>query len=166
MVAPLNFGGAYSFEVISMIVDKLENVARYGEIPEIVIDFISSLKTDIESSKYQLNSNDYANVETYNTKLLDSAKFEAHKKYIDIQILLSGRERIYVNDAKNLMVNEKYNAQKDIEFYSNFVGNSDYVTLDGSNFVMLYPHEAHAPQVALNNNPEIVKKVVIKILFS
>ena len=149
-----------------MIVDKLENVAMYGEIPEFVGDFIKNLKKDVELGKYQLNSNDYANVETYNTKLLNSAKFEAHKKYIDIQILLSGRERIYVNEAKNFTLSEKYDEQKDIEFYSNYVGNSDYITLDGSNFVMLYPHEAHAPQVAINDKPEIVKKVVIKILFS
>ena len=30
-------------------------------------------------------------------------------------------------------------------------------------FAMLFPHDAHMPQLIVNNSPSIVKKVVIKI---
>jgi len=42
------------------------------------------------------------------------------------------------------------------------VSGSDFVTLDGTNFMMIYPHEAHAPQV-VSESISTVKKVVVKV---
>lgn len=144
-----------------MIVDKLENVILYSQIPDYVKDFVLKLNCDCKSGRYNLLDSDYANIETYNTKLREVAKYETHDKYIDIQILLKGSERIYIKSRNNLTKLDEYNEEKDITFYSDSV-DSDFVTLDSSNFVMIYPHEAHAPQVAVNESIE-VKKVVVKI---
>lgn len=145
-----------------MIVDKLENIANYSEIPADAVNFIRELTDDIKLGKYNIGVPNYANVESYITKNIDDAKFESHKNYIDIQILLSGKERIYVGSVNDMTISVPYSLEKDIMFYEETVEPYDYITLGDSNFVMLFPHEAHAPQVAVLN-PSEVKKVVVKI---
>lgn len=146
-----------------MIIDKLENISLYKNIPECVVDFVKSLHKNISTGKHILSETIYANIEEYHTKLLKDAKFEAHNKYIDIQILLDGREQIFVTDRKKLTESIPYNQDKDIIFYADSVIDHQPIFLDGTNFVVLYPHEAHAPQVAIAEKPEKVLKVVIKI---
>lgn len=145
-----------------MIVDKLENIANYSEIPADAVNFIRELTDDIKLGKYNIGVSNYANVESYITKNIDDAKFESHKNYIDIQILLSGKERIYVGSVNDMTISVPYSLEKDIMFYDEAVEPYDYITLGDSNFVMLFPHEAHAPQVVVSN-PSEVKKVVVKI---
>lgn len=146
-----------------MIIDKLDNVELYKNIPASVVKFLQNLNPSIELGKHVLSEDVYVNVETYSTKPLSIAKFESHNNYIDIQILLSGEELIYVEDASKLKVDIPYNSQKDITFYSDKLEMAQNVKLDGSNFVMLYPHEAHAPQVSINDKSTKVLKVVVKI---
>ena len=142
-----------------MIIDKLENISKYSDIPSNIVEFVNNLSKDINLGRVQLNESDYANVEMYETKFSQDAKFEAHKKYIDIQILLDGSERIYYTSLQGLNECEPYNEVRDIVFYKNAIINADYVTLDGTNFAMIFPHEAHAPQVCVGEKSN-VKKVV------
>ena len=146
-----------------MITDKIENAYKYTEIPQIVKDFMLNLKSDIPDGKIILNDDIYINVETYTTKSVSDGRFETHKKYSDIQILVNGSENIYYGDKSALSADILYNEEKDIEFYSDEIESYSRVKLDGTNFVMLLPEEAHAPQVCVNNQQSMVKKVVIKI---
>lgn len=145
-----------------MITDKLENIDIYYNIPISAKDFIKSLTKDAELGRLNLSDDIYVNIETYKTKMPADAKFEAHNKYIDIQILLMGNELISYTDKSILTVKTPYNEEKDITFYSEVVNDYSYIRLDGSNFVMLFPHEAHAPQIC-DKIPSDVKKVVVKI---
>lgn len=147
-----------------MIIDKIENISIYKNIPEIARDFILSLKKGTPSlGKHVLSESIYANVETYETKLLENGKFEAHKDYIDVQILLKGHEQIFIAPQNNLTISESYDAKRDIEFYSDNIRSFQSIKLDGTNFAMLFPHEAHAPQVSIDEKLENVLKVVVKI---
>lgn len=146
-----------------MIIDKLENISLYKEIPNDALVFIKKLSTDVACGRYPLADDNFVNVEVYTTKNILDTKFESHKNYIDIQLLLSGKERIYYDYVGNLDIKIPYDPDKDIIFYGNSVSKSDYLTLDCTNFVMLYPHEAHAPQAAFENIPSEVKKVVVKL---
>ena len=101
----------------------------------------------------------FAVVSEYETKEADDTKWEAHQKYADIQILISGEEKIGVATPKGMKVNTPYNAEKDIEFYD---GKGDYVILRPGNFAVLFPSDAHLPGVAVDEKVK-VKKVVIKV---
>lgn len=146
-----------------MIFDKLNNISLYKNIPGLVIDFVNNLDSEIELGKHILSDEIYVNVETYSTRTLNNARFESHQNYIDIQILLQGEELIYTAESDKLNVESPYNPEKDITFYSDNLNKRHNFKLDGSNFVMLYPHEAHAPQVAINDESKNVLKVVVKI---
>lgn len=148
-----------------MIIDKLDNINFYSNIPEPVLDFLKNLDgNNITLGKTIIDDSSYVNIEKYKTKPIKDAKYETHDNYADIQLLINGREKIYLSERAELTILEPYNVEKDITFYSDYVAKDKYVTLDGTNFVMLYPHEAHAPQISCSEDTsEEVIKVVVKI---
>ena len=147
-----------------MIYDDLENLFQYNILPDEALDFVSKLNVNTPNGRYEINDKIYANVDTYeNRKSLIEASLEAHKKYIDVQIVLSGEERIDYTSTDGLEILEHYNHLKDIEFYKRPKTEISSLFLNGRNFAVFFPQGAHAPQIttlALQNN---VKKVVIKI---
>ncbi len=146
-----------------MIINKLKNISLYDKnIPHEAIDFVSNLSQGIDLGRHEISDGVYANVEKYITKPLSSGKFEAHKDYIDIQLLIRGREKIYYSDKESLTVSEPYDKDRDIMFFSNNIEGAPFVNLDGTNFALIYPHEAHAPQIMSDSEQEVLK-VVVKV---
>lgn len=145
-----------------MIVDTLDNISKYSEIiPKKAIKFMISLDNNIKSGRYNIDEESYANIDEYEPKLIDKCKFEAHKKYIDIQMIVCGEEEIHLTDIKNLKVSEKYDENRDIMFFENSEKYIDKIKLVPNKFVLIYPHEAHKPQIKTTAN--FVKKIVVKI---
>lgn len=142
-----------------MIYDKIENIDIYN-IDKIAVDFIKNLTPDIECKKHILSDNIYANVEEYTTK--DVGYFEAHKDYLDIQILLSGEEIIEYTPLEGLSVKESYDKSRDIAFYYDGKNHVTPIKLEEGLFTVLYPQDAHKPQLKYKTNQK-VKKVVVKI---
>lgn len=142
-----------------MIYDRIENIDTYG-FDKVVTDFIQTLTPDIECKKYVLNDNVYVNVEEYMTK--DFGYFEAHRKYLDIQLLLIGEEIIEYTPVFGLETRDKYDDTRDIEFFNN--GNSVItpIKLEHGLFAVFYPQDAHKPQLKFKDCQK-VKKVVVKI---
>ena len=119
------------------------------------------MKGEIEDGNYAVEGEDaYIAVSTYETKPLNAdRRFEAHRDYIDVQLLLEGREMIGFADKKDLTVTDPY--RPDYELYG-MINEFDRVILEGEKFVVIYPGEPHAPGLAADN-PAKVRKVVIKI---
>ncbi len=144
-----------------MIFDKISNIDKYSFSQDIIC-FVKNINSDISLGRHQINKTDFANVETYLTKSHENCYFEAHKKFIDIQILLSGNERIDFT-SKNLQVREDYNADRDIVFFENPEYQTNTVCLENGYFAVFEPGEAHKPQMNFEKYPAEVKKVVVKI---
>lgn len=144
-----------------MIFDKIENLDLYN-IPKDAIDFIKNLKPDFPLGRHVINEKIYANVEEYSTKSHQACFFEAHKNYIDIQLLLKGVERIDTIFNEGLAIKEEYNPERDIVFFSDDRRDVHSIKLEPGVFAVLYPHEAHKPQMNFCGC-ENVKKVVLKI---
>ncbi len=142
-----------------MISDSLENINKYHEIPDCVKEFVKNLTPDLPCGRYEIDENTFANVDEYEPKL--DPLFESHKNYIDIQILLKGIEALEFTKTENLNVKIPYDKQKDVMFYDNETIFVNKVILGNGNFVMLYPYEAHKPQIKLVDGK--VKKVVVKL---
>lgn len=147
-----------------MIIDNLKNISDYNIISQNVIDFLYGLTSQTETGHYKIDDYSYANVDVYETKFPELCKFEAHKKYIDIQMLLSGKEELDFMPVEGLTVSEEYDNKRDIMFFENPDKISDRVILEPGKFALIYPHEAHKPQMNIYGNSEKVKKVVVKIL--
>ena len=113
--------------------------------------------------KYPVDGeNVFATISEYNTQDASDRKWENHKKYIDIQILLSGKEIMSKAPYAEATPDIPYNETKDIEFRKATNGKS-YVAEPGT-FFMFFPCDSHMP----NQNPTTgevvkVKKVVFKV---
>ena len=149
-----------------MIKDKLINAKTYYSLSENIkkgFEWLNSADLDnINDGKYYIDGDKlYANVQTYETK--EDADYEAHRKYIDIQYIVRGRECIGVTDIGNCVSCKQYNPEKDIEFFT-CNETSQYQLLQEGEFMLLYPHDAHKPSINPNEK-QTVKKVVVKALI-
>lgn len=144
--------------------DSLNNINNYTNLPEGIQKGLEYLKnTDfskIEDGRYLIFGEDiYVNIQSYLTK--SDADYEAHRKYIDIQYMISGRENIGVTDYSTCKTTIEYNEDKDIEFLR---GNGSFFELKTGEFMILYPKDAHKPSLSLDSaNPENVRKAVVKV---
>ena len=146
-----------------MIYDDLSNLSKYNAIPKKVLKFISSLTAAISVGRYEITDKIYANIEEYNTKDEFEALLESHKKYIDLQFLLSGSERIDFINIAGLQSIEPYAPDRDIIFYKKPPVGVGSLFLNGRNFAVFFPQDAHAPQITTFSVQDKVKKVVIKM---
>lgn len=150
-----------------MIVERLENWENYfssGTDWKCVFDFLKTLHPGAEEKEYPLQGNDiFARVMSYETRTPDTAVLEAHRKYIDIQMMIRGTECIKWFPVNDLKVRIPYDTTKDVEFYQRPLYCPAHVNLCPEIFIALFPHDAHMTQLMSGNIPQIVKKVVVKV---
>ena len=116
----------------------------------------------LEPKRHDIDGNNlYALVSEYLSKNEDSARFEAHKKYIDIQYVISGIEQMAVAPlSMKKEVITPYDETKDIEFMTVSESTSYKATPD--RFFLFFPSDIHRPGVRVNENSQI-KKLVLKV---
>ena len=114
--------------------------------------------------KYELENGAYVSVQEYTTKARAEAKYEAHKKFIDIQLILSGKELIAVTPIEKMEIKDEYNETKDVMFFQHNDECTDYV-LEAGDFLILYPQDVHMPGVCVNEKSP-VRKIVVKVPVS
>lgn len=116
-----------------------------------------------DNGRYDILGDDvYVNVQDYTSKPETQGKWEAHKKYIDIQFMIKGTERIGVAEIDNYQTTEAYDESKDLEFLAVANDNYQFINMNENDFIILYPQDVHMPQIAMNT-PSYVKKAVVKI---
>ena len=116
----------------------------------------------VPEGRYELLFGAYASVQQYKTCY--NRRFEAHRKYIDIQLLASGEERIFTAPLAAGVVEEPYIEKKDIGIYRCF-NRISAVDLTAGQLVILFPEDLHAPSNSISG-PTTVRKLVFKIPVS
>ena len=128
------------------------------------IDFLQ--RPDIHSlsdGKVELNGQHlFALVQQYETIMADIPKFEYHRKYIDVQYIVSGEEIIGWVPAGRMVVTEAYDMEKDICFGIVPTSEITPVYLQAGQLAVLYPEDGHAPKLAAGA-PSRVTKIVVKV---
>ena len=104
----------------------------------------------------------FALVQRYETVMTDAPKFEYHRKYIDIQYIVSGKEVIGWAPAERMTITEAYDMEKDICFGIVPKEEITPVFLQAGQLVVLYPEDGHAPKLAAGA-PSHVVKIVVKV---
>ena len=154
-----------------MIFDRLENFKQYGALGEKIKKGFEFLKnTDLKNlkdGKYELMGEElFANVQTLKTKPENEKKWEAHRKYIDIQYVIKGEERMGYGILEDFReIKQEYDPNKDIEFLDTEFASKDnfnFVNVKEGDFVVFFPNDVHAPMLSVQKPIEI-KKVIVKI---
>lgn len=102
----------------------------------------------------------FVNACSYDTRALEDCRFEAHRRYIDVQMVLEGQERIDVQFVDALEA-EPFDEEADNMFLDGAAAAS--VVMTPGTFVACFPEDAHKPGIAVNGS-EPVKKAVFKVL--
>ena len=123
--------------------------------------FLKQVNLDIENGVYYLSPRVKAIVSEYETKRENEYGFEAHKRYIDIQCVLKGLEKVCYMPVVKLRETRPYSDENDVVFYSTEELPQDLIIGDGY-FAIFFPQDGHMPQLCVDN-PQLVKKVVVKV---
>ncbi len=151
-----------------MITDKIENAHLYytsdsalSERLKAGLKFLENNDiSKLKNGKHLIDGEDlYISVHEYYTEPKPEDSYEVHRKYIDIQFIAEGREKLGYTNIKNCSPDIPYNEERDIEFIKSPIGES-VIALKGD-FVIFWPEDAHMPSIPVDQS-EYVKKAVIK----
>lgn len=147
-----------------MILDRIKNKKQYTVAHPLfsqAFAFIEEyLKEPKPVGKYEIVGTDlFAMVQSYDSKT--EAKMEVHDKYIDLQFIVSGEEKMLWAPREELAIITPFPEGKDTEILEEGDRPAALI-LHAGEFAIFYPTDAHKPGLAVNT-PTPVKKIVVKI---
>lgn len=90
------------------------------------------------------------------------ARYESHRRYIDIQVIIAGEELMEVADIGRLTVEEPYVEEKDFIMYGDFAAAS-VLRLCAGEAAVYRPEDGHMPNLRVGPEGTLVRKVVVKV---
>jgi YhcH/YjgK/YiaL family protein len=148
-----------------MIIDVITNHTEYrglGSAVDRALEYLANTDfTALKDGRHAIEGDEiYALLFSYDTEPESARSFEAHRKYIDVQYLLSGREIIHWAALQELTPAGEYSDEQDIVFLS---GDSRArLQLIPGTFALFFPEDAHKPNCAWDD-PRPARKVVVKV---
>lgn len=146
-----------------MIFDTVANLTRYEHVNKHLSLVLAALKeekmkTD-QVGKYEIEGNAvYYTVQAPELKTLEKAKWEAHRRYIDIHMPITDGETIACLPEGLISDWGTYDEQGDIEFSTSKEAGIRMPMQVGT-FLLVFPGEAHMPGLGQGT----CKKIVIKV---
>ena len=126
-------------------------------LEHITPEFLASLR---DNQRVELKGDlVYCTRFTYETIPQEESFFEAHRRYLDIHIMVEGEERVDMNRPEDLKLTD---AQEGNDFYA-YQGESWHSTvLKPGEFLVVFPGAAHRIKVQVDG-PKPVSKAVFKV---
>lgn len=151
-----------------MILDSIDNAARYSKLGDWFAQSVELLKSgrlgEKEAGKYEVDGTRlYYLIERYTTEPVGARRLESHRRYADIQVVLSGLEIMGYARDEDLEVEVPYDANRDIAFFHTPAQYTE-LKLSAGEFVLLLPGDAHMAHIQWGAATPVVK-VVFKILM-
>ncbi len=135
----------------------------------------AKMKSAPASGRYDLEDECYALVQVNPHKSLGGGRFENHRKYIDVQFFVAGRERIFWTKPQPVKTLAPYDDAKDIEFFEAVdpLLNASSILLKTGMFAIFFPSDWHMPGITPEAGVagtegklarlESVQKIVVKV---
>ncbi len=148
-----------------MIYDKIENLSIYFKDSEIFGAVEPSLKeflkSPFDSGKIEIDGdNMWCNVAKYEVKADTPLKYEAHKAYADVQVMVDGEESFGWANINECVITEDFKDGNDIAFMD--APNGQFFALRKGYFAVFFPEDAHAP-CRKSDNSDFAHKLVFKV---
>ncbi|HEX2092902.1 MAG TPA: YhcH/YjgK/YiaL family protein [Longimicrobiaceae bacterium] len=148
-----------------MILDSLDSLdARDAFAPGIqdAVDYLRGLDPSIADGRHPIRGDDlFALVQTYETGPSTEKRFESHRRYLDVQFLIEGSERILHVPVQLLTPATGYDEDTDLLFYQEPRYSSSLLLRPGD-FAVFHPGDAHKPGCMAGGRHR-VRKVVVKV---
>lgn len=143
-----------------MIVDRIEYAAEYtGRLPHLA-DALALIRENPGTGKHTFPGG-YLMRQEGQTKSLREGSYEAHRTYIDVQLLTEGQEIILWDRLENMTEITPYDPQTDKQTLQ---GQGSILEMKPGMFCILFPSDAHTACRHLDGEgPSFYTKYVIKL---
>lgn len=147
-----------------MIFGNIENQKEYDFLEDKIKEcFTYNKENDLmsfDTGRHDIKGDElFVNIVEYETTKPENRFWEAHKYYLDLHLILDGKEQIDLNFLKNMTLGE-YIKEED---YQKIEGNKNSsVTLSQGDFLICYPNDGHMTAIAVDK-PQKIKKAIFKI---
>ena len=150
-----------------MIIDGLKNSGYYTRLGEAFEKGFAFIKKAIEGNlaagKYEIEGDTiFASVQEYESFAAEGRVFEGHKKYIDLQCILKGTERIDAIDVNKAFVTTPYSEEIEAAFFEAKESYTSMILSEGD-FAIFFPYDLHRPGLRIGNDATYIKKIIVKI---
>ena len=142
-----------------MIICPWKELTRYeAVIPGLAeaMKAVEELKS-YEPATYPLSGSNKILVQKVTTKAWETSQLEAHREFLDIQYIISGKEMVGWAPLDTLTPADEFNTQKDKGMYT---GKNTPVAIEEGYCYVVYPEDAHAPSVHMGEGGEVIKLVI------
>lgn len=144
-----------------MIIDKFTNIRFYSSMLNNLENGLQAVEAlrNPESGRYDFDGGFFL-VQRGDTKPMAEGTFEAHRKYVDVQIVLEGSEEIAWSDLDDLKEEGEYNGDNDKAAYTGSEENVMKIT--AGMFYIAFPHDGHKA-VRHTSKQQSYTKIVMKL---
>lgn len=147
-----------------MIIDSLEHIGNYAPILPNLKEGLAAIeaaqaKGELEEGRYDFDGG-FFKVQKGVTKPFTEGTFEAHRKYIDVQIILDGSEEIAWKELKELTEVIPYDEAKDMARYTGTFEHQIKITK--GMFWAAFPSDGHKA-ISHSKEQQSFTKIILKL---
>lgn len=150
-----------------MFSGELSLLRKYQDhLHERVYKYLEMLRNanwdEMTDGRMELYDGDYMNIETGKTKAVEECRWEAHRRYLDIQYVVSGSENV---EWAPLLLGkvEEDRPDDDVYFYAaESLAAGATIHHQAGRFSIFAPEDLHRPLLA-PQDPASIRKAVVKV---
>ena len=114
----------------------------------------------LPKGKYVIDGDNVtASVSIDPSKDFEKTNWESHRKFINVQLIISGEEKMGVSPLSKATVTKEYDEKRDA---ANYDAEGKFYVAGPGEFFIFFPADAHRPNITPDGN-KVVKKIVIKV---
>lgn len=142
-----------------MIICPWKELPRYAAVIPGLKEAMKAVEAleSYEPATIPLSGSNKILVQKVTTKAWETSQLEAHREFLDIQYIISGKEMVGWAPLDTLTPADEFNTQKDKGMYT---GKNTPVAIEEGYCYVVYPEDAHAPSVHMGEGGEVVKLVI------
>jgi YhcH/YjgK/YiaL family protein len=151
--------------MIFSTITHTESMSVFAGLPALgrALDWIRTQAASAELGITELEGRDlFMNVCEYKTQSREACAWESHRHTADVQYCIEGAECIDWSAPMPSVEPERYEAERDFEFWPKAIEPSTSVALLPGSFVVFLPGELHRPMIDCGASGRI-RKAVAKI---
>ena len=153
--------------IITNVNNEIQNKSLAKDI-RFCIEFAKKNENKILSlvnGSYDVGYNNIKmNLGKYFTKSENEKFWESHKKYLDVQIMINGTEKVAINDIRDMEV-KSFDEERDLTILE---GDKAFdIIMKTGDVLVFFPNDVHKPELNVSENDDSgnIRKIVTNVVF-
>ena len=153
--------------IITNVNNEIQNKSLAKDI-RFCIEFAKKNENKILSlvnGSYDVGYNNIKmNLGKYFTKSENDKFWESHKKYLDVQIMINGTEKVAINDIRDMEV-KSFDEERDLTILE---GDKAFdIIMETGDVLVFFPNDVHKLELNVSENDDSgnIRKIVTKVVF-